>query len=70
MIIWIFIVLILMGLQILFICGVSVIVPETFENSALISKIVDYERFLNFPIFDLIVSSTITYVFYYQATVI
>ena len=66
MIAWITFVLVIIGLELCFFHFVSIFVPSNMNNSLMVNLIV-YMRYLNFPIFDLIVSSTVTYVFYYQA---
>lgn len=63
--VWITMVLFMISLEMTFICVISLLIPGGYVQGGLVSSLIDYQRFLSFPIFDLVVSSTITYVFYH-----
>ena len=64
---WILLVLIMMAVQMASVVVVGFLIPQAGDKDSIIVDIVDFQRFLCFPICDLILSSTITYVAYHQA---
>lgn len=63
-IVWFSIVVILIGLEVSTIFVVSMFLPSA--NNSLIHLLTSYQRHLIFPTFELILASTVTYVFYHQ----
>ncbi len=57
----------------IFVFVVSILLPISKQNAEfthVLQELFAYQRYLGFPLFDLIVSGSITYVFYYQALTI
>lgn len=63
--IWISIVLLLMTFDMTFFHVMSIFVPG--HQSDTVESMIYYMRYINYPIFQFISASTITYIFYYQA---
>ena len=59
--------LILIVIEMVFIFIVAVFIPGDYSPGSFTNIVFDYHRYFNFPLSDLLVSSTITYVFYHQA---
>lgn len=62
---WVSIMLLLIITEMLFICIVAIFLPGDYTPGSFINVLIDYHRYFNFPISDLLISSTITYVFYH-----
>lgn len=57
----------------IFVLAMSLLLPLSKQDpqfSHVLQELFNYQRYLCFPLFDLIVSSSITYVFYYQALMV
>ena len=64
-IVWISIVIFLTAFDMAFFHVMSIFVPGT--HSPFVDQMIYYMRYINFPIFQFVSASTITYIFYYQA---
>ena len=57
----------------MFVFVISILLPVSKQNpnfNYVLQELFAYQRYMAFPLFDLIVSSSITYVFYYQALIV
>jgi hypothetical protein len=57
----------------IFVLVISILLPVSKQDpdfNKVLQELFAYQRYMAFPLFDLIVSSSITYVFYYQALVV